>query len=98
MNFVRFSYEKSILKSWTFEIEYENFTNTNFANQSNFFEVANTSLRYHKKNSALSFELFANNFLDNKTKNTNTLSDFMVSEQTNFILPRVVMLLISYKL
>ena len=94
----KISYEKSILKSWTFEIEYENFTNTNFANQSNFFEVANTSLRYHKKNSALSFELFANNFLNNKAKNTNTLSDFMVSEQTNFILPRVVMLLISYKL
>lgn len=92
------SFEKSILKSWTFEIEYENLTNTNFANQTNFYDVANTSLRYHKKNSAISFELFANNFLNNKAKNVNSISDFVVSEQTTFILPRVVMLLVSYKL
>ena len=94
----RISYEKSILKSWTFEIEYENFTNTNSNNQSNYFEVANSSLRYNKRSSPFSFELFANNFLNNKAKNTNSLSDFMVSEQTNFILPRIVMLVVSYKL
>jgi hypothetical protein len=51
-----------------FKFEYENLKNTNNNNQSNFYDIVNTSLRYQKKNSAFGFELSVNNLLDNKIK------------------------------
>ena len=92
------SFEIKFLKSWTYRIEYENLKNTTSNNQTNFYEIANTSLRYKKKNSPLTFELFANNLLDNKVKNNNSFSDFIISEQATYVLPRILMLSLSYKL
>ena len=91
-------FEFTFLKFWTYKIEYENLKNTNSSNQSNFYEVANTSIRYQKKNSPFGFELFANNLLNNKVKNDYSFSDYMISEQTTYVLPRVYMLSVSYKL
>ncbi len=91
-------FEIRFFKSWTYYIEYESLKNTNSNNQSNFFEVANTSIRFQKKNSPFGFELLANNFLDNKVKNNYTFSDYSISEQTTFVLPRIIMLSFSYKL
>jgi hypothetical protein len=51
-----------------FKLDYENLKNTNNNNQSNFYDIVNTSLRYQKKNSAFGFELSVNNLLDNKIK------------------------------
>ncbi|MDY0090404.1 MAG: carboxypeptidase-like regulatory domain-containing protein [Flavobacteriaceae bacterium] len=85
------------LRDFTFKFDYENFRNSS-ENQSNYFDIATVSLRYQKKNSPLGFELSAYNLFDNKTKNNYSFSDFMVSQQTTFILPRIVMLSLSYKL
>ncbi len=89
--------EVSFLKSFTFKCEYENYKN-NSKNQSNFFEIANASISYQKKNNPLLFEVFVNNLLDNKAKVTNSFSDYLITEQKTYILPRVFMLSISYKL
>lgn len=90
--------ELNIFKNFTFRFEYENLKNTNNNNQTNFYDTANTSLRYQKKNSAFGFELFANNLFNNKVKNDYSFSDFMVNQRSTFVLPRVVMVSISYKL
>ena len=90
--------EFSFLKSWTFKCNYENLKNTNDKNQTNFFEIANSSLRYQKKNSPLGFELITNNVFDVEKKNDFSFSDYLISEQSTYILPRVIMISISYKL
>jgi hypothetical protein len=88
----------NFFKLWTFKFEYENLKNTNNNNQSNFYDIVNTSLRYQKKNSAFGFELSVNNLLDNKIKNDYSFSDYLISERTTFVLPRVFMFSVSYKL
>ena len=90
-------FEISFLKSFNFKFEYENYKN-NSSNRSNFFEIANTSLSYQKKNKPLLFEIFVNNLLNNKIKVSNSFSDYLITEQKTYILPRVFMLSISYKL
>lgn len=90
--------EFTFLKYLTYKIEYLNLKNTDNNNQSNFFETANTSIRYQKKNSPFGFELFANNLFNNKVKNDYSFSDFIISERKTYVLPRVLMLSVSYKL
>ena len=90
--------EFTIKKFFTFKFEYENLKNTNSSNQSNFYDIASVSLRYQKKNSPYGFELFANNLFDNRIKNDFSFSDYMISETRTYVLPRVVMISLSYKL
>lgn len=91
-------FETNIKKHFTFKLEYENLKNTNSSNQSNFYDIANISLRYQKKNSPYGFELFANNLFDNKIINDYSFSDYVISETKTFVLPRVFMISLSYKL
>lgn len=90
--------EFNFLNYFIFKIEYENLKNTDNSNQTNFFAVANTSLRYQKKNSPFGFELFANNLFNTSSKNDYSFSDYVISDRTTFILPRVFMFSVSYKL
>ncbi|ENA1814155.1 hypothetical protein ABF174_002539 [Flavobacterium psychrophilum] len=91
-------FELTFLKFWTYKMEYQNLKNTNSMNQSNFYEVANTSIRYQKNNNPFEFEIFANNLLDNKVKNNYSFSDYMISEQITYVLPRIFILSVIYKL
>jgi hypothetical protein len=91
-------FEITILKNWIYKIEYYNLKNMDNSNQTNFFEIANSSLRYQKKNSAFGFELSANNLFDIRAKNDFSFSDFLISQRSTFVLPRIVLLSVSYKL
>ena len=91
-------FEITFLKYFIYKFEYENLKNTDNINQSNYFDVANTSIRYQKKNSAFGFELFVNNLFNTTSKNDFSFSDYLISERRTFILPRVFMLSVSYKL
>jgi hypothetical protein len=93
-----FDTEINFAKYFIFKLEYENLKNTDNFNQTTFFDVANTSLRYQKKNSAFGFELFANNVLNTTAKKNISYSDYLISDRQTFILPRVFMFSISYKL
>lgn len=95
---LKVNFENTFYKSWTYKFDYENLKNTNNDSQTNFYEIANTSLRYQKKNSPLGFELIVNNLFDIKTKNDFAFSDYMISEQATFVLPRVIMISLNYKL
>lgn len=90
--------EFAVFKQWTYKLEYENTSNTNANQQRNFYDLANTSLRYQKKNSPFGFELSVNNVLNTSVKNDFSFSDYLISERTTFVLPRVVLFSISYKL
>ena len=90
--------EYGFSKNWTFKGNYENFSNDNSFGQRSGYEIANASLDYQKKNSPWGFELSAHNLLNNGGKNSNSFSDYMISEQTTYILPRVMLLAVRYKL
>ena len=77
---------------------YQNLKNINNLNQSNYFDIANASLRYQKTKSPFEFELSASNLLDTKTKNNYSFSDYLISQSNTFILPRTILISVSYKL
>ncbi|KIA99995.1 hypothetical protein OA93_04090 [Flavobacterium sp. KMS] len=95
---IKSEFEINLFKFWTYKIDYKNLKNTDNNNQSNFYEIMNTSLFYQKKNSPLGFELTVNNLLNVRKKETYSFSDYMISEQTTYILPRVILFSINYKL
>jgi len=87
------------LKSWVIKANFESFRNFNVNNDlSNTFNIANASLRYQKESSAWTFEISASNFLNNGIKNQNSFTDFTISEQSTFILPRIFLATLTYKL
>lgn len=90
--------EYTFSKFFLFKFDYQNLKNTNNNNQSNFFETANTSLHYQKKNSPFGFELTINNLFNIRVKNSYSFSDYSISEQNTYVLPRVFLFSISYKL
>ncbi len=91
-------FETTFKKYFILKLEYQNLKNTNNFNQTNYFDIANVSLRYQKKDSPFEFELSGNNILDTKIKNNYSFSDYLINQNTTYILPRVLLLSISYKL
>lgn len=92
------NFEYTFFKFWTYKLDYQNLKNINSNNQSNYYEVTNTSLHYQKKNNPFGFELICNNLFDVRRKNTYAFSDYIISQQSTYILPRILMFSISYKL
>ncbi len=84
-----------------FELSFD-FKNINyqdkFRNSENTFNITNASLSYYLEDSAWSFKLNATNLLNNRFRRQNTFTDFLISDETEFIFPRVILLNISYKL
>jgi hypothetical protein len=91
------AFEWKFFRNWAFFIQYENLRNVNVA-QSNYYEIANTSLRYSQKDSAFDFELSVSNLTDNDVKNDYTFSDYLISRQKTYVLPRIFLFTVSYKL
>lgn len=86
------------LKNFVFEINYENYKTKNSNNDKTYFEIANSSIRYNKKNSPITFEVFVNNIFNTNTKNNISIADYIISENKTYILPRIVMFSLTYKI
>jgi hypothetical protein len=86
------------LKNFVYKFSYENLKNTDDNNQTNFYEIANTSLRYQEKNNPFGFELSVSNVFDNQQKNSFTFSDFSIVTNFRYVMPRVILLSVRYKL
>ncbi|SHI86450.1 peptidase associated domain and porin domain-containing protein [Flavobacterium haoranii] len=95
---ITFDLDINFLKNFNFKTDYEVTFNRNSNNQNNNYRIANAFLSYQKKNNPFRFELSAQNYLNNGTKINNSFSDYLISNTTTYILPRIVMLSISYKL
>ena len=92
------SFDYEIIKNVSLKLDYDAFTNQNIANQNTFFDLATAQIGYQKKNSPFGFEISVYNILDTQFKNENSFSDFLISEQTTQILPRIIMATMRYKL
>lgn len=89
--------EIELSDSWNFKCDYEYFVNHNQNSQTD-FQLANASITYQKKDNAFTFEFRINNISNNKSILNNSFSDFIISSEQTYILPRVFMVMVSYKL
>jgi len=91
--------EYDFLNDFIFKADYtfDNYNNKN-QNISNTFDTANTSLFYQKEDSPWGFEINATNLFDVKFKQQNSFNAFVISDSRTFILPRIIMFKLSYKL
>ncbi|MBS9766915.1 MAG: hypothetical protein KGV44_05180 [Flavobacteriaceae bacterium] len=60
--------------------------------------MADASLRYQKEDSPWSFKVEAQNLFNQKFKQENSFSSYIVSDTKTYILPRIVMFSIGYHL
>ncbi len=86
------------LKDFIFnsDISYTKYTDN--SNNKNTFLQANAKLFYQKEDSPWGFELQARNILDTKYKQNNSITDFIVSDTKTYLVPRIFMLKVFYKL
>ncbi len=89
----------TFLEDFTFKAEYNY---NNYINKTsgveNTFDNANVSLFYKKEDSAWGFELKATNLFNTQFKQENAFNNFLISDQRTFIMPRIILFTISYKL
>jgi hypothetical protein len=73
---------------------------SNYSTNSNAttFHTTNFSIGYQPLKSAWKFELDGRNIFGNSTINSNSFSTFSATNQTTFILPRIILLSATYKL
>ncbi|AMC10927.1 hypothetical protein Lupro_06560 [Lutibacter profundi] len=91
--------EYNFLNGFIFKTDYYKNTFENRAlAQKDLYELANTSLFYQKEDSAWGFEIKANNLLNINYKRSNNINEFLISDVKTYILPRVVLFTVSYKL
>lgn len=64
----------------------------------NTFDNANASIFYQKEDQPWSFEFSVSNVFDTSFKQQNTFSSFLISDSRTFILPRILMFKVGYKL
>ena len=91
-------YDYEISEEFNFVADYDFQKNKNSQGQVTSFQSANANLEFKPKRSPWSFQVSITNAFNTGTINSNSFSDYLVSEQTTFILPRIVMLHLSYKL
>jgi hypothetical protein len=91
--------EYDFLKNFILKADYT-FDNYNNINQgiNNTFDVFNASLFYQKEDSPWGFELNATNIFNVRFRQQNAFNSFIISDQRTFVIPRIVMFKLSYKL
>lgn len=91
--------EYSFFNDFTLTADY---TNTNYRNSTqnitNILQLANANLFYQKEDSKWRFEISATNIFNVGFKRQNTFNDFLVSDQTIYIMPRIILGKVVYKL
>ena len=95
--FITIDYD--FLEGFIFNFDYRksNYQNKTLG-QKNTYEIANATLSYKNEDSAWSYKLTAQNMFNAQFKQSNSFSDFLISDRKTFILPRIVMLSVGYNL
>jgi hypothetical protein len=93
------TFNHTFLKKYLLSFDY---THTRYRNKSlnatNIYSLMNAKVEYDKESSPWSFILSANNLFDVRFKNQNSLNTYIISESRVFVLPRIAMVSIKYKL
>ncbi len=90
--------EYDFLNGFIFEADYSSNTYKDDNGQKNNYEIANVSLFYQKEDSAWGFKVSGTNILGVDYKNRNSFSEYIISDQKTYILPRIWLFAITYKL
>lgn len=91
--------EYDFLKRFIFKADYAFDAYQNKNNDiKNTFDTANASLFYQKEDSPWGFEVTAANIFDVRFKQQNAFNSFLISDSKTFVLPRIVMFKVVYKL
>lgn len=95
--FITIDYD--FLEGFIFNFDYRksNYQNKTL-DQKNTYEIANATLSYKNEDSAWSYKLTAKNLFNAQFRQSNSFSDFLISDRKTFILPRIIMLSIGYNL
>ncbi|WP_425656744.1 carboxypeptidase-like regulatory domain-containing protein [Tenacibaculum ascidiaceicola] len=95
--FVNIDYD--FLKGFIFNFDY---THYNYQNKSigakNKYDIANATLSYQKEDSPWLFKLTTQNLFNTTFKQSNSFSYYLISDTKTYIMPRVVLFSIGYKL
>jgi len=93
--YINISYR--FLEDFIFKSDYTfNYYNNLTQNQTNTFEIGNASLFYQKEDSPWGFGVDVTNLFDVNFRNTNSVNEFVISDQRIFIQPRIIMFKLSY--
>lgn len=76
---------------------FDNYHNKS-SNTKNNFDTANASLFYQLEDSPWGFEINATNLFNTRFKQQNSFNSFLISDSKTYILPRIVMFKVAYKL
>ena len=94
-----FNLEYDFLKNFILKADYSfDAYNNKSANVKNTFDTANASLFYQIEDSPWGFEINASNLFDVGFKQQNSFNSFLISDSKTFILPRIIMFKLAYKL
>ncbi|UMB52834.1 carboxypeptidase-like regulatory domain-containing protein [Lutibacter sp. A64] len=98
-NNLYFDFGYNFLKGFVFKTDYSKniykSKNKEFENTS---EEANISLFYNKEDSPLGFEIKISNLFNAKYQSNTFFSDFLISESRAYLLPKIYMFTLSYKI
>ncbi|WP_435253833.1 carboxypeptidase-like regulatory domain-containing protein [Tenacibaculum sp. A30] len=95
--FVTIDYD--FLKSFIFNFDYTHYDYQNKAlGAKNNYNVANATLSYQKEDSPWLFKFTAQNLFNTTFKQSNSFSDYLISDTKTHIMPRVMLFSIGYKL
>lgn len=91
--------QHTFLRNFIFKADYALDRYRNKANDAkNIFDTANASLFYQKEDSPWGFEISATNLFETSFRQQNAFSSFLISDTKTFILPRIIMFKVAYKL
>src|SRR5690554_6271328 len=95
--FIHVQYD--FLKNFIFKADYtlDRYHNKN-SHARNTFDTANASLFYQVEDSPWGFEINATNLFDTAFKQQNSFNSFLITDTKRYILPRIIMFKIAYKL
>lgn len=94
-----FKFDYNFLKGFVFSFDYTHHKYQNKpANLTNSYNLSNVSLSYGKETSAWNFKIASRNLFDVKFINQNSFSTYIISDRRTFILPRIIMVSLSYDL
>lgn len=91
--------EYDFLDDFIFKADYSYDAYHNKSNNTkNTFDTANASLFYQVEDSPWGFEINATNIFDVRFKQQNSFNSFIISDDKTYIMPRIIMFKIAYKL
>lgn len=93
------SLQYNFWKAFTVKSEFSYLENKNITrHHTKTYPLLKLALDYHRDASPWGFSLSAENLLNHTSTTTYSLSEYMISQQTQYILPRFILLSVRYKL